>query len=170
MTSSETELLGKTKNDISVYMDENSSHARTHIADTPGLMEYALEAIPQINATNDQEYTDVNLGRVLGETDLVETQDDDDIIYAIRVGRDTPARFVKNRQRVVTSYVSLILRKREAGGYYLFSTWLGEIVPPFPVGDHATIENKEYWKKHALVWGRQAIKEGTVTKEWPWNE
>jgi hypothetical protein len=100
--------------------------------------------------------------------DLVETDSKDEIVYAIRQNRDIYTRFVKNREPVPTSYLTVILRKDNENNYILWSTWIGRLVPMSPGNPDSTPESKLFWDKHALVFGRQPIIENTLTDKYPW--
>jgi hypothetical protein len=163
-------IVGTTKNNKSVYLDEESTHAHTHVSDTPNLLDYTKEALAHVIAIDDVVYVEVDLGRPLGKSDLVATDENDEIIYAKRVNRDTFTRFVKNRKQLEDSRIAVVLHKTD-DEYRLFSTWIGPATPPFPrENPKHDQESIEFWKKHALVWGRQAIQPGTEVTEWPWGK
>lgn len=161
-------FLGCTKNDQRVYLDDHSTHANTHLEDTPGSLMYIKEALPRIVAEGDNVFCEVDLGRVVGRTDLVETDDDDIIIYAKRIGRSTYARFVKGKSQPETNYVTLVLHVIN-DGYRLFSAWIGRAAPPFPGDVKELPDSRDFWRKHALVWGHQKVQAHTQISEWPWD-
>jgi hypothetical protein len=109
-----------------------------------------------------------NLVHVVGMFDVVETTGADTVLYAKRLNREAYTRFVKNRLPIPTRSVTMVLRKRDDGSYELWSIWIGPWVPPFPGDDVQSPGSKIYWSHHALVWGNQAIQEGTETSEQPW--
>lgn len=161
-------FLGKTKNDLNVYVDRHRSHAATHLADTPGLLELVKEALLTLTPNEDNTYTEVDLGRIIGTSDLVETTKDDDVFYAKRLNRTNYTRFVRGREPVKTSMVSIVLHRQD-DGYLLYSAWVGWAAPPFPHDEEETSESRDFWKSHALVWGRQAVQQNTERDDWPWN-
>jgi len=163
-------IIGTTKNGQKVYLDEKSTHAHTHFVDNPDLLGFVREALKQIDATDDEVFVDVDLGRPIGKTDLVETNDNDDIFYAKRLNRgDIYTRFVKNRERAETSFTTVVLVKI-SDGYRLSSAWFGRKSLPFPNDNPKyEMESREFWKNHALVWGKQEIQQGTETAECPWK-
>jgi len=59
-------LLGETKNGHGVYVDMQSSHAATHIADDPPLLDLIKEALPELELTEDQVRIEKDMGRVAG--------------------------------------------------------------------------------------------------------
>jgi len=161
--------IGKTKNNKSVYVDMESSHAATHLMDTPGLAELVQEVIVELEAVQDNLCIDKDMGRVVGMSDLVKTNDNDEIMYAKRMNRNNYTRFAMHRRAVPSSFVTVVLQKDINGGYELWSAWIGPVVPQFPGDEHEVPESRPFWRQHALVWGNQAIQPGTETHEWPWG-
>ena len=164
----QSSFLGKTKNNNNVYVDLKGSHAATHLADTPGLLELVKEALLTLSPTKDNVYTEVDLRRVIGTSDLVETNNDDDIFYAKRLNRTNYTRFVRGRKSVKTSVISLVLHRQD-DGYLLYSAWIGWAAPPFPNDEKEMPESQSFWKSHALVWGQQAVQPNTEIYDWPWS-
>lgn len=165
----EKHIVGKTKNGRTVYVDTQGSHAATHIADTPNLLELVREVVTGLEPNDDNIYIDKNMGRPVGLSDLVETNHTDKILYAKRLNRDDYTRFVLDRQPEPTNLVTIVLHKDSGGDYELWSAWIGSAAPQFPGSEFETPESKPFWRKHALVWGNQAIQSGTEREDWPWS-
>ena len=163
-----SKLLCKTKNNLDVSIDLKGSHAATHLADTPGLLELVKEALLTLSPNQDDVYTEVDLGRNIGTSDLVQTTKNDDVFYAKRINRTNYTRFVRGRQPVKTSVITLVLHRQE-DNYLLYSAWIGPAAPPFPNDEKETVESRDFWKTHALVWGRQAVQPNTEISTWPWG-
>ena len=161
-------FIGTSKNGIKVFYDPVSSHAATHIHDTPQLMGLVKEVIAAITLEKEKELVEYDLHRTIGKSDLLETTDSDQIVYAKRLNRDNYTRFVLNRQSVDTSKVTLILLKQDDSSYILFSAWIGFLVPPFPGSGTETPESITFWSNHALAWGTQDIQPNTQTTVQPW--
>ena len=162
------ELLGYSKNHAAVVYDPDGSHAATHFTDTPQLKELVREVIAATTTTGQQMWFEADIGRVVGVSSLVETDTTDDIVYAKRVNRDTYTRFTKNREPQPSSIVTVALTPIDKEGYELSSAWIGPVGYSFPDDPNAVPESREYWAKHALVWGTQEIQAGTETKRCPW--
>lgn len=113
-------------------------------------------------------YRDYDIGKIVGLSDLVETDANDEIIYAKRLNREGYTRFVKNRNPEPTSYLTVYLKQDEEQKYELVSAWIGKTCPAFPDDEYAIPESKPFWDKHALVWGNQPIISGTETTGCPW--
>lgn len=166
------ELLCTSHDGKDVYYDPINSHAATHFADTPQLKELAIEVIKGRDiATSPLEF-DIDLGRTVGTSDIVETDDSDEIVYVIRDHRPEQGYvpFVKTREPKDDSHISIALLATEVLSKYLLSSaWIGTWnSPPFPQQPNATRESKIYWSRHAFVWGSQEIEPGTETKVCPW--
>ena len=111
---------------------------------------------------------DADTGTTLGMSDLVETDDNDEVVYAIRKNRDRHMRFTKSRKPKPSSMVAISLTRLDDGSYDLYSAWLGPQTPPTPNSPIANEKSKPFWSKHALVWGNQEIQPGTETSLCPW--
>lgn len=155
-------------NGIEVVYDPLESHAATHFEDTPQLKEAVIEILGHTSIEGESMFFEHDLGRVIGTTDLVETTERDEIVYAKRVHRNTYTRFTKSQTPKDCSTVTLFLEARQNGSYKLGSAWIGYGGPSFPGDENETPESRPYWNTHALVWGRQAIRPGTETQVCPW--
>ena len=164
----EKEFVGKTKNGITIVVDLENSHAATHIADSPQLLPLLKEVISNLESMHDCQRFEINMGREIGTSDLVETDEYDDIVYAKRPNRDLYSRFVKNKKPIPTSWITLELKEVDDQTYEIFTAYIGRITPPFPGNTFETTESKAFWGKHALAWGKQEIVVGSETTVSPW--
>ncbi|MDB5184788.1 MAG: hypothetical protein JWN38_596 [Candidatus Saccharibacteria bacterium] len=165
------EFLCITQNGVSVSYDPIDSHAATHFDDTPQLKELVIEVLTTSTLVADREAFDIDLGRVVGTTDVVTVDTSDEIVYAVRKNRDDNeyVPFTKSRPAEPSSWVTVSLDKQPDGHYILFSAWIGRYDdPPFPGTEYETPESRPYWTEHAFVWGSQVIKPGTETTTCPW--
>lgn len=162
--------LCETKNSIEIYYDPAHSHVATHLKDTPKLKKLLKELLANKSFTKKEIYKEYKIKPIKIFSDLVETDDDDEIIYAKRLNREGYTRFVKNRKPEITSsgYVTIWLKLDEKHKYELSSAWIGRTCPAFPDDEYAIPESKPFWKKHALIWGKQKIQNGTETTKSPW--
>ena len=161
--------VGTTKNGKLVYVDLVGSHAATHIRDTPGLFDVAKQIVMQLEPVDDNICIDIDMGCIIGTSDLVRTDHTDEIVYAKRLNRDNYTRFVRNREPQPTRFVTIVLQQDTDGHYELWSIWCGPKTPQFPGDEHEAPESRPFWRKHALVWGNQEIQPGTEQSDWPWN-
>lgn len=161
------ELFATSKNGISVYLDTEQSHASTHLAHNPALADFAREVLSGLDITEDIVRVEQDMGKVIGTTDLLETDENDEIVYALRPLRSTYSRFVKNKKPISTRWVTVDVRKRE-GDYFLYTTFIGRLTPSFPGGDYLLEQSEVFWSNHALAWGNQEVIPETETTECPW--
>ena len=153
-------------NGTKVYVDTKHSHAATHLKKHPELLSIAKRILRTKNFDKSEVAFEEDVGQIIGMMDIVKTTERDKTVYAKRINRDSYTRFVKNRKPTPTPYVTMVLRK-EKQIYDLWSVWIGRKVPPFPGDDRETPESRDFWMKHALVWG-QEVQPGTETTVCPW--
>lgn len=165
----ERQTVGTTKNGKLVYVDLKGSHAATHIADTPELLSLVRELLPGLSPDEDNVYLDRDMGRVVGRSDLVVTDDNDRIVYAKRLNRSNYTRFVHGRSAEPTRFVTVVLKRDKDDNYELWTAWIGAAAPQFPGDEHEASESRPFWRTHALAWGNQAIQLGTEVDQWPWD-
>jgi hypothetical protein len=161
--------LATSKNNVEVWYDSVDSHAATHIADTPNLDKLAAEVVEQTDISGPFMLFHVDLGRVVGKSDLVENDPDDELVWAKRKNREEYTVFNKSKSAQPSSVISVALEAREGGTYELVSTWIGPSdSPSFPGTERETPDSKDFWAKHALVWGNQEVQPGSETSICPW--
>jgi hypothetical protein len=166
--SVEKKYVTTTKNGHAVYVNLKYSHAATHLSDASGLQEVAKEVIEKLEPVVENLTVTVDMKRTVGYTDLVETNSEDEVIYAKRRNRSNYTRFAKNRLPLPSNFLTIVLRRLDNDSYELWSVWIGPNAPSFPGEDFETAESFRFWEKHALIWGTQEIQPGTETTERPW--
>ncbi len=162
------EAIATSKNNMTVVVDTEHSHAAIHLQDDPRLQAVVTRALSQVNLEGETLAFEKDLGDVVGYMDLVKTTPEDEIVYAKRPNRDIYTRFVKNKEQTETSYVTCVLERVDDTTYELWSAWVGRLLPTFPGDENETPESKSFWSEHALVWGTQTVQPGTETDICPW--
>ncbi len=162
------ELLAYAKNHIAVFYDPEHSHAVGHFASNPDLRGLVKEIIQATLLTNEYMWFETDMGRIVGMSSLVETDNSDEIVYAKRLNHTTYTRFTKSRKSQPSSIVTIALNPIKDQAYELTSAWIGPVGYSFPDDPAAAPESHLYWENHALVWGTQAIQAGTETAVCPW--
>ncbi len=165
-----THLVTTTSNNLNVYVNLTHSLAGTRISRQPTLLTILKEALSPLKLTAPEVYIEHDLGRVIGNSEIVETSEKDLIVYARRPKSTTYVRFVKNRQFMPTNYLTIVLHKMESGDYELVDTWPGHKAPPFPDEEKATAGSAAFWEDHAIILDGQPIQAGTLTKENPYTK
>jgi len=163
-------FLATSKNEKQVYYDDAKSHSATHFADAPALRDLVIEVIKNMKLDKPRMLFDTDMGKVVGNTDLVTNKPGDIIVYAKRKNRDDVyTSFNKSQSPQPCSIIAIGVESKRHGTYELLSAWIGSVdSPPFPGDEYATDESKQFWNSHSLVWGTQEIQEGTETTVCPW--
>lgn len=166
------ELLGSSRNGKRVVFDPVGSHTATHFEDTPELKGLVVEALAGLDLKGEQiEELQIDMGRIIGLTDGVLNEPEDEIVYAKRKNRDhgwTP--FNKTQRPKPSPWLVVSLKQVSPDEYELLSAYIGdgEASPPFPGESNETTDSKDYWSRHSLAYGRQEIQSGTETSKRPW--
>jgi hypothetical protein len=138
---------------------------RSHLHE--GVIPILDEVLPKIASQGRAFFSaTIDLGRIVGETTCLETNEGDDIIFAQRPGRVGLTRFVKNRQAEATSLVTVILKKIGFQKYLLITAWLGGKAEPEPWDRNATPRSADFWRRHALLWGSEPVLPNTEATSW----
>ena len=165
---SQERLLSTSLNGKKVYIDESSKHALTHFDDVPLLESAVKEAVSHLLIKGSSLRIEYEMGYIIGNSDLVEIDSTDTVVYALRPHRDRYSKFVKNKVAEPTKWIVMGFEQRSDGDYSLYTAYTGRLTPSFPGGKILPEQSAEFWSKHALVWGTQEIIEGTETTECPW--
>lgn len=130
----------------------NYEHLRVH-QDVVPLLQEALSRVATENLQ--QVKVAVDLGRIVGHSLCVETDETDKIQYLRRPGRVTQTRFVTSKGAQPCSFVTLIL-KQAGEQYRLVTAYIGALAEKEP--DDPSIRSSEerqvceqFWASHALV-------------------
>ena len=119
------------------------------------------EALGHINSEEKDFFdTTVEFDDYIGFSVCVETSFEDEIIYAQREGRAGLTRFVKNRELNPSKSFTVVLKKIE-DGYILITAYVGPKGEPEPWDRNASGKSADFWKKHAIVWGKEEIVPGS---------
>lgn len=162
------------KNGVEVIYDPIHSHAATHLEDTPQLRELVIEVVENMELKQQRIATHVGMGRIVGTCDVIEVDDIDDIVYGVRKNRSEEGHvpFAKTREAKPCTTVAIQLDPQDSGQFELTSAWIGTFGEgedePFPNAPDANPRSKDFWNKHAFVWGSQEIQPGTLRHDCPW--
>jgi hypothetical protein len=156
-------ILGQTRGGRIVF-DRPNSHSHLDLA----LVREALERIDGPNVPFAKVV--VPMGRPVGFTTCVRTTESDEIVYAQRRNRAGHTRFVKGRSPIPCANVVVVLKQTEqdANAYVLITAFVGNDAEPEPWDRNATPAARDYWSRHALVYGSEECVPGTETKQCPW--
>ena len=159
MNDRRAKKLGISADGESVFLDSSNTNINYHLLETPNLINLVIEVLPTISVLNKKQVVaERNLGRIVGTTNLIETTDNDEIVYAKRIGRDSYSRFAKNREPVSCRSIVVVLRKGDVG-YYLWTAMCAKLLPK-----EAWIEDSTFNKTHAMAFDENLVQLDTVTK------
>jgi len=161
-------LLIALPNRRQVYVDLITSPAGHYLSRQPYVINLIKEVLAPMRLRQPEVTIEHDMGRVIGNTNIVETSEKDAIIYAQPHKKKTYARYAKNRSLSPSQILTIILEQDEAGNYELLDTWIGPYTPPFPGEDKATQTSKTYWESHALVMDNLMVQTKTITKDSPY--
>ena len=146
--------LGNTADNKKILLDYDNTNVEYHLLETPNLLELVREALPYLVLGDEyQVVLGRDMGRIVGTTNLVETSDNDDIVYAKRIGRDKYTRFVMNREVEPCASIVIVVRKR-GDEYYLWTAMCGELLPP-----EAYDEGSDFNATHAMVYDEKLVQQ-----------
>ncbi|MBC7299429.1 hypothetical protein [Nocardia salmonicida] len=162
-------LLCRSRDGVAVTYDPVGSHAATHFADTPGLLEATALVLGRMSIVGGPRVNTSDAGYIVGTSDLVPIRSGDRIVYAQRTGRDVYSVFNCSRDPWPCSLVTTVLEEPDEKGARLLRTaWVGTAAPPFPGDQCSSPESLDFWSQNALAWGNQQVRPGTVTTVCPW--
>lgn len=165
------EVLCESANGKSIIYDPVNSHTATHFHDAPELRKLVIEYLITSALDGELIAKDVDMGRTIGNSDVVATDKSYEIIYAMRKNREDQGYvpFTKTRHTEPCSLLSVYIVCKDENTYELLSAWIGNYESPmFPQMDNATEASIPYWSSHAFIWGSLEIIAGTERNDCPW--
>lgn len=161
-------VIAEAPNGNEVYVDLITSSAGHYLSRQPYVLNLIKEVLGATKLTTSQVSIERDMGRVIGNTDIVETTEKDTIFYAQPNKKIVFSRYAKNRYPSPSQKLSVTLQRDEDGNYELVDTWIGPCVPPFPGDENETTKSKPYWQTHALVQDAQPVQAKSITKVCPY--
>lgn len=161
-------VISKSPDGFEIYINLITSSAGHYLSRQPHVINLIKEVLLPMDLSASQIFVERDMGRIIGNTDIVDTTDKDTIFYAQPNKKQIYSRYAKNRYPAPCKMLTIILQKDENGDYEVTDTWIGPHSPPFPGDEHATVKSKPYWENHALVYNTDAIQSKTITKDCPY--
>ena len=144
-------MINVTTNGFEVFGIIDDQHMITHSISE----EHLAEAIERVELAPPFGFYTIDLGRVVGTSDLVKTTPEDDIRMECRPGRDLPSRMVYGRDPEPTSLVTVGICTDDDGLETMFTAFYGELSPKElsdpRLSDAERPEAEAFWSTHALV-------------------
>lgn len=151
-----------------VYVNLIDSLAGHYLSRQPYVINLMKEVLLAQKLTGPTLVVEKDMGRVIGNTDIIETTEKDTIYYAQPVKQTVFSRYAKNRFPKPSRKLTLHLSKDQNGDYEVTDAWIGPSCPPFPGGQNETSASKAYWESHALVQDAQPVQSRSITKVCPY--
>lgn len=151
-----------------IYVNLIASSAGQYLSRQPYVLGLVKEVLTSTKLRGPRPIIEGDMGRVIGNTDIIETTEKDSIFYARPTKKSIFSRYAKNRHPSPSRTLTVILERDLDGNYELLDTWIGSYSPPFPGGEDETAKSKSYWQHHALVQDAQSIQLKTVTRDCPY--
>ncbi len=161
-------LIAETQDGITVYVNLISSPAASTISHQPHILNLLKELALDTKISGAYPAVTIDMGRVVGNCQVVKTSSKDIILYARKARTTTYSRFVKTSKAAPTTHLSARLKKDANGDYELIDIWLGEPYPPVPGTAEETTDSRAFWDEHAFVYNANAIEPRTLTKTCPY--
>ena len=144
-------LIGKTKNNLNVYVILDNKHMLAHASVTEKLL---IEALAKITYTKPFWMGTVELDHVTGKNACVETTKEDDVRLEARPGRETLSRVVYSRTPEETTLLTVGICTDDDGLETVFTAFPGPKVPKELSDPRLTEEERPeaeaFWANHAL--------------------
>lgn len=160
--------ITKSKNGRKVYVNLIATSAGRYLSRQPYVIGLVKEVLSCRNLTGPDVCIERDMGRTIGNTDIVATNEKDTIFYAQPYKKTIFSRYVKNRILTPSHKLTIILKQDTDGNYEIADTWIGPFSPPFPGDKKATPTSKTFWQTHALVADTHLIQSKSITKVCPY--
>jgi hypothetical protein len=160
--------IGTSANNHQVYTNIINSAAGRCFSRQPHLVSLAKDIVEALELAAPTVYVTHDMGRMIGNTNIVVTEDKDIVFYATRLKQNSMQRYVKNRSMEPSSELSIVLCKDSDGNYELTDAWIGPACPSFPGAADENEYSKTYWQTHALTAGSESISLQSVTSVCPY--
>jgi len=161
-------MLTQSDGGRNVYINLISSSAGQYLSRRPYVLNLIKEALPALKISGQRLVIERDMGRNIGNTDIVTTNDKDSVYYAQPVKTKVFSRFAKNRFPQPSQTLTFIMEQDDNGDYEVLDAWIGPSKPPSPGDDHETADSRQYWETHALVQDAQLIQSKSITKDCPY--
>lgn len=160
--------VGMSKNGQRVYANIIHSSAGRYFSRQPYLVRLVRDMLALADLSKPVLSLSYDMGRVIGNTNIVATEAKDSIYYASPPKQANFLRFVKNRSMESSSQLTIVLKRDADTNYEIVDVWIGPLYPPFPDAANATSESKQYWQGHALTAGSEPINLQSLTTVCPY--
>ena len=142
---------------------------KEHLKAHPGILDLIPEIVSKVTLPTDGSRLarQVSLGRVVGQSSLINTQKiglSETAWFAVRKNRMKASRVVPDAGPVHTDLVSIVANPIEKNSYELVTAWFGTMAPKEPWDpDLADVtsaydESINFWCSHALIYDPELMR------------
>jgi len=160
--------ITKTINGDEIFVDLIKSPAAITIARQPHMLNLAKELIQTLNLKGKNTTIEFDMGRNIGNCEIVETTEKDYIIYAKPLHQKDFKRFVRRRSPEQTRFITITLHFHESGVYELHDAIFGRNTPGLPGSDTETAKSRAFWEAHAIALDGHPLQSQTITTSCPY--
>jgi hypothetical protein len=161
-------ILDESNNSYCIYVNLISSPAGRYLSRRPHMIALIKELLANNKLHGERIVIEQDMGRNIGTTDVVLTNDKDTIYYAQALKSGVYSRIARNRYPQTSNTLTVIAMRDAEGNYEVSDTWIGDNHPAFPGDELETDESKNYWQTHAIVQDAQTIQSRSITKTCPY--
>jgi hypothetical protein len=161
-------MIAQSDYDYEIYVNLIFSPAGYYLSRRPYVIALIKELMTARELTGRRIVIEQDMGRNIGTTDIVATQNNDSIYYAQPLKSAVFSRFAKNRAPQLCNTLTVVAQKDTEGNYEVIDTWIGPYCPAFPGDKNETADSKKYWQTHALVHEAQTVQSRSITKDCPY--
>jgi hypothetical protein len=161
-------MIDESNEGYDIYVNLISSRAGHYLSRRPHILALLKELLNAKTLSGKRVVIEKDMGRDIGTTDIVLTNDKDTIYYAQALRSEVFVRFARNRYPQISTKLTVIAKKDTEGNYEVSDTWIGANYPAFPGDEFETADSKEFWETHALVQDALAVQSKTITKVCPY--
>lgn len=148
---------------INFYSRVNSEHIHLD------LDKFMPDIIERIHDT-DEDFVEIEYDYIenIGFSSCVEINENDNIIYAKRTGRNNHTKFVLNRSKELCNSLFAVFKNTEFG-YLILTIYIGKKAGREPWDKFATAADNKFWENHALIFDSNDIVKGSIELKCPRN-
>lgn len=161
-------IITESPTGFEVYVNLIDSEAGHYLSRQPYVINLIKEVLATVTLSGATVSLEQDMGRVIGNTDIVDTTDRDTIFYAKPIKKGVFSCYAKNRYPIPSNSLSILLQRDADNNYEVTNTWIGPMCPAFPGDAKAVANSRQYWQTHALVQDSQLIQSKTITKTCPY--
>jgi len=142
-----------------MFVNVSLSHLEAHKEVLP-FLEEALQKITTYKKSKIIK-REVEFKNIIGVSTCVSINENDDIIFARRIGRKYETKFVKNKKPIPCNKLTIVLKRLSEYSLILLTAYIGSIAEKEVLDPKLLPHEKEkainFWDSHALIYDESII-------------